>query len=336
MPNASENSTSAEPSSGAGNIEALLSEASAAQKAGEQTRAYALYVRACENDDKSTRAWIGRAATAQDVNEAIKSWSIAYALDPQNAKVASALDACVAEKLASAQRDDASVLVSLARVVAETGHKAKGYALARRATELDPKLEEAWVWRGGLTEDPEEMTSCLRQALALNPQNRQARTGLSWTGSPTAHDDAGVKAQAEQSTRLLEQGQHVLKQGDKVHAHELFRQATELDAQNEQAWLWRSSTTADTDEALACVEHAIAINPNNHTAREARSWLSIRKLRESAQEPSPIAPTSESQKIAVRRSDRTHRAGRIVPLVFVVLALLVLVLALLYSRGLMY
>lgn len=47
-----------------------------------------------------------------------------------------------------------------------------------RALELNPRLVEAWLWRGWLEDDPALAAECFREALRLQPGNRAAQAGL--------------------------------------------------------------------------------------------------------------------------------------------------------------
>jgi len=47
-----------------------------------------------------------------------------------------------------------------------------------RALELNPRLVEAWLWRGWLEGEPALAADCFREALRLQPGNRAAQVGL--------------------------------------------------------------------------------------------------------------------------------------------------------------
>lgn len=314
-------------------LQPVLEQAAAAHQSGDDARAHALYVDACEIDGKSIAAWIGRATTASDLDEAIQSWSTASALDPSNETARTGQEESIQRSLDSSSANTAAGLVPLAKAVAESGHKGKAYLLARRATELDPRNDDAWMWRGGLSGDPQELAICLKKALALNPENKRAQTGLQWSAIQQLEFSEANASASEESRKMVERGQDVLKQGDKAQAQVLFKQATELDERNEHAWLWRGSTTPDIDQALICIERALVINPKNNAAREARTWLRVKKLRDSAQHPTQAQSERPSSDVKVQIPRQNYRAARIISLGFLVLALLILVIALLLQRG---
>lgn len=63
---------------------------------------------------------------------------------------------------------------------ARKGDRPLARRLLHKATELDPNREEAWLWLAGVTETPDEARIYLQTALALDPENKQARDGLRW------------------------------------------------------------------------------------------------------------------------------------------------------------
>jgi len=61
---------------------------------------------------------------------------------------------------------------------ARYGNRAAAAALLRRAVQLDPQHEIAWLWLGGVAAEPDEAAFALRAALQLNPHNQNAKRGL--------------------------------------------------------------------------------------------------------------------------------------------------------------
>lgn len=307
----------------------VLRHADAARAAGDPARAYAFYARATELDPNRATVWAGRAATTSDLDDAIISWGYALALAPDDGEARAALEQRVGEKIVQSGIAQVASLASLGRTLAEVGQKPWAYRLFVRATELDDTYEEAWVWRAGLSDDTKEMIACLNQALALNPENAQAQAGLQWALAQQAGTPAPPSpSAAEEAVRLVEEGQRVLHAGDKTRAHELFEHATELDQTNEAVWLWRGSTTAEIDEALTCMEQALAINPENEAAKEARAWLRVRKLREGAKAQAAVpAPPVRAPLITpptVTPAQWQRSRGLLAILVIVFLILLVI------------
>jgi tetratricopeptide (TPR) repeat protein len=306
----------------------VLWHAEEARAANDPTRAYAFYARATELDPNHALAWAGRAATTSDSDEAIVSWGYAHALAPDDTDARAGLDRRVEGKIEQSESAQVASLVSLGHTLAEVGQKPWAYRLFARATELDDTNEEAWVWRAGLTDDIKETLSCLNQALALNPENAQAQAGLQWALAQQASaPEPASPAASEQAAQLVEKGQRLLQEGDPPRAHALFQRATELDQKNEAAWLGRGNTAAEVDEALACMECVLAINPENESAKEARSWLRIKKLRESAKARAPVvSPPARVPPISVPTMTPAQWPSRGVILVLVLAALLAILL----------
>jgi len=71
------------------------------------------------------------------------------------------------------------------------------------------------------------------------------------------------------SKDFTEQGVAALKEGDKSRAHDLLRQAVELDPDNAKAWYFLSRTQTSTADKRASLEKTLELMPNNKPAREA-------------------------------------------------------------------
>ena len=71
------------------------------------------------------------------------------------------------------------------------------------------------------------------------------------------------------SKDFTEQGVAALKEGDKSRAHDLLRQAVELDPENAKAWYFLSRTQTSTADKRASLEKTLELMPNNKPAREA-------------------------------------------------------------------
>ncbi len=83
-----------------------------------------------------------------------------------------------------------------------------------------------------------------------------------------------------QVAELLRHGIAAAKAGRKQEARQLLFQVTELDEQNEQAWLWLSGVVESLEDRRVCLENVLAINPHNTHAQAGLHWLD-------GQSPSP-------------------------------------------------
>jgi tetratricopeptide (TPR) repeat protein len=61
---------------------------------------------------------------------------------------------------------------------ARGGQRTVAAGLLRQAVRLNPQHEQAWLWLGGVLDDPRDIAFCLRAALSINPENRRAELGL--------------------------------------------------------------------------------------------------------------------------------------------------------------
>lgn len=63
---------------------------------------------------------------------------------------------------------------------ARVGEREAAQAAFRRATELAPQSEEAWLGLAGAVESLAEKRACFERVLAINPRNVDAQEGLRW------------------------------------------------------------------------------------------------------------------------------------------------------------
>jgi hypothetical protein len=63
--------------------------------------------------------------------------------------------------------------------------------LFRRATEVDPYYELAWLWRSSVATTDDERRSYLQQALTANPQSEPAQRGLVLLGPAARRIELG-------------------------------------------------------------------------------------------------------------------------------------------------
>ncbi len=65
-------------------------------------------------------------------------------------------------------------------VAARAGRREEARALLMQVVESDERNEQAWLWLAGVVDAPEDIRTCLQNALDLNPANQQAQQGLAW------------------------------------------------------------------------------------------------------------------------------------------------------------
>ncbi|GIV80898.1 MAG: hypothetical protein KatS3mg051_0252 [Anaerolineae bacterium] len=80
--------------------------------------------------------------------------------------------------------------------------------------------------------------------------------------------------------QLFKEGKEAAKRGDKARAHELFRQAIEIDPYHEQVWLWLASVVESDEDRRVCFENVLELNPLHPTARQQLQRLEQKQLQE--------------------------------------------------------
>lgn len=80
--------------------------------------------------------------------------------------------------------------------------------------------------------------------------------------------------------RLFKAGKDAAKQGHKQQAHDLFRQAIEVDPYHEQVWLWLASVVMTDDDRRVCFENVLELNPDNALATRQLHRLEEKALAE--------------------------------------------------------
>lgn len=84
---------------------------------------------------------------------------------------------------------------------------------------------------------------------------------------------------------LLQQAISAAKAGDKARARPLLIEVTEVEPENEAAWMWRASVSLTPKDAAWCLNKVLAINPDN---KQARDWIEkIRSMQQAAAPPAP-------------------------------------------------
>jgi hypothetical protein len=80
---------------------------------------------------------------------------------------------------------NAAELTEAGIAAAQAGDTARAADLLRQATEADPRIEVAWLWRSSVATSDDEKRAYLQQALAANPNSASAKLGLALLGEAT-------------------------------------------------------------------------------------------------------------------------------------------------------
>ncbi len=322
-------------------FESVLERARDAQQKGDSELAYEFYARASELNPNGPEGWRGRAATSPSPDDALISLAYTSALEPAGTEMGQALEQRIASRCATARPGDAPTLVEVGNRLAEVGLTRQAQRMFRQATALDPTLESGLVWLAGTTDDAAEAARLLEQVASQNPGNATAQAGLlavrqqlnqgaAAAGSLPSQNRPPLNDPAE---GLIHEGEQALVEGDRARAHELFTRATEVSPHNENGWTARARASDDLEEALTCLEQALAINPNNVDAREARTFYRVRKLRDGMKkgsEPPPDSGPAPDAPVSEETGDESH--GRRVFMLVVLILILIAMLVLAYAR----
>lgn len=75
------------------------------------------------------------------------------------------------------------------------------------------------------------------------------------------------------AAELLAQGKQLARSGKKAEARQFLEQVTEMDAYNEDAWVWLAAVVETVEEQQICLENVLLINPNNAKAKAGLASL---------------------------------------------------------------
>lgn len=106
--------------------------------------------------------------------------------------------------------------------------------------------------------------------------------------------------------RLFKAGKDAARAGKNEEAHELFRQAIEIDPYREQAWLWLASVVETDEDRRVCFENVLELNPGNTTARRQLQKLEERIV----QETLGSQASRSKRKSSKRRDKKSARSSR--------------------------
>ena len=114
--------------------------------------------------------------------------------------------------------DQAKQLLQQGIALARAGQPAQARPLFQEAIKRDPRNEAAWLWLSSVAKDDQERTFCLKQLLAINPNNENALKGLKQlgigveAGSPPPAPASGIPQVDEQklAASIAQLLQHML------------------------------------------------------------------------------------------------------------------------------
>ncbi len=117
----------------------------------------------------------------------------------------------------------------------------------------------------------------------------------------------------------LQQAITAIKAGDKATAQRLLAEIIKAEPDNENAWLWMSSTLEHDENKKQCLQQVLKINPNHQLAQQGLAQLQQKPASQSgpialpaeperhATPPSPLAPPRTSERMS--RWERMQAIG---------------------------
>ena len=225
--------------------------------------AYASFCRATEINPRLPNAWVGRAQSAPQWIEKVECYAHALELEPREQPIRENLALLVKYKIDSAEKMQVPELITGANHLAQVKQTGLAESLLQYATRLDPQNDQAWLERAVVSTNPQDCTAYLIKCLEINPNNLKAQNLLT-----TAKENL----QAE-TNQVIEQAQALLKAEQRSQAHAKYLQATQIDPNNDIAWLGVARTAERLRDRLAYTEKAIKANPRNNEAREFYALL---------------------------------------------------------------
>lgn len=278
----------------------VLTEAREAMAQKDIPSAYSAFCRATEINPQLTEAWIGRGESAPAWDEAVRSYARALQLEPLLHPVGASLGKILDEKTASSLPPDIPELLTSAHYLAEMGQTSYAEKLYAAVSELDPGRAEAWLGRARTTKNAKDAVSYLERCLKIDAANPQAQAALA----------SARERLKRESIDLVEDGAKLVREGKRIEAQAMYKQAVELDPSNELGWLGLAHTAEDYGVMRDFARRAFEINPQNSEARELAILL---------WKPETDRPVS-----AKRPSSSSGRKWIVVALVIVVVALVVI------------
>ena len=295
----------------------MLLRAHNARAQGDKELAYQLFARASEINPQDAQAWRGRAETAPSADEALVSYAYASALEPQDALLAKNLEQSLEQRMTTLAQGDVPMLVALGRELAEVGLMDRAHSIFVRAAKLDPYSTDALVWSAGTTKDTTTQVEYLNRALAVSPNDPRVRAGLfAVTPAPPPEEPLTKPPSFVEPLTKPPTPVETLTQAPPPAKPAASR------ADDVQALLAQAAAAEDDQTRAELYERVLKLDPANMQAREARTMLRVRKLREQARQAEAAGTGRRGRRQAAKSGGSNARLRLIlILLILVVIAL---------------
>ena len=122
---------------------------------------------------------------------------------------------------------------------------------------------------------------------------------------PPDSSDSPDSLAAHDFEQLVQDGITAVKNGNRSQAVKLFEQAAMINDTDVRIWIWMSATTDDLDERRQYLEHAVALDPSNATAKRGLMLVTGKLDREPFLRESP-APVQKKAPPPVESTTKTY------------------------------
>jgi DNA-directed RNA polymerase subunit RPC12/RpoP len=115
---------------------------------------------------------------------------------------------------------------------------------------------------------------------------------------PPAFSNNPDSNEAHDYEQLIQDGITAVKNGDRALAVKLFEQAAMINDADVRIWIWMSGTTDDLEERRQYLEHAVALDPSNTTAKRGLLFVTGKLEEKHSETASPAIPPSKPVPVA--------------------------------------
>lgn len=247
---------------GSEDVSRIVAGASEQMARGDLAAAYRGFFRATELAPDLLQAWTGRAQTATNSSEAIRSWAKSLQLDSTFEQARNELSKRILERIARSQKSDTAELLILGDYLVAVKEKLFADLIFRRVVQLDRTNPGAWLGLAHAAENSRDALGYCERALQVTENDAEM-----------AELEKAREHVRSQSSTLVQTARELTQKGERARAYDLYFEATELDPQNDAAWLGCAHTAAVQRSALRFAERALQVNPDNAEAKELQRWL---------------------------------------------------------------
>lgn len=235
-----------------GEARSTLNQGIKAAQSGNRAQARGLLLRATELDPRSESAWLWLASISEYPEELLGFLNHVLDINPENQRAVewkTATNSLLARTFV--QRGIDAVHEDQTDFAAEC---------FQTALEHDDRNAVAWMWMASLSASKEAKVELLERAVAIDPNNEDARAAL---------DDAKSSIRKD---RMVDAKSAALA-GRKEDALRILDSLLAVEPTSVEAWTMRSHVAESFEEKILCFESILEIDPENVAAKAGRESL---------------------------------------------------------------